>query len=73
MTRSYSVTSSDLQTGECLSATGSKDAAGNVQATSLAITPAGPSGTCTSRLGGGGRGGFGGGGFGPPAGAGTGG
>jgi hypothetical protein len=74
VTRSYSVTTADLQTGECLRAIGSKDAAGTVQATSLTITPAGPSGTCATGFGGGGRGGFGGGGgFAPPAGAATGG
>jgi hypothetical protein len=69
VTRSYSVTSTDLQTGECLRALGPKDASGTVAATSLTITPAGPSGTCASGLGGG-RGGFGGGGFAPPAGGG---
>jgi Domain of unknown function (DUF5666) len=52
---------SDLQTGECLRATGARDAAGNVQATAITITPAGPSGTCTTGLGGGGFGGRGGG------------
>lgn len=71
VTRSFSVTSADLQTGECVRATGPKDAAGTIAATSLTITPAGPSGTCASGLGGGGRGGFGGGA--PPPGAGTGG
>lgn len=50
----------DLRTGECLRATGARDAAGNVQATSITITPAGPSGTCVTGLGGrGGGGGFG--------------
>ena len=68
VTRSYSVTSTDLQTGECLRALGPKDASGTVAATSLTITPAGPSGTCTTGFGGGGRGGFGGGGFAPPVG-----
>jgi hypothetical protein len=53
--------STDLQTGECLRATGAKDSAGNVQATSITITPAGPSGTCVTGLGGGGFGGRGGG------------
>jgi hypothetical protein len=67
ITRSFAVTASALQTGECLRAAGQRDASGNVQATSLTITPAGPSGTCTSGLGGG-RGGFGGGGGIPPAG-----
>jgi hypothetical protein len=50
-----------LQTGECLRATGAKDSTGNVQATSITITPAGPSGTCVTGLGGGGFGGRGGG------------
>ncbi|MGH7765232.1 MAG: hypothetical protein ACREOM_12540 [Candidatus Dormibacteraceae bacterium] len=65
--KSYAVTQADLQIGQCLVATGAKDAAGNVQATSLTITPAGPSGTCTTGAGRG-RGGFGGGGV-PGAGA----
>jgi hypothetical protein len=43
----------DLQTGECLRATGARDSAGNVQATSITITPAGPSGTCVTGFGGG--------------------
>lgn len=71
VTRSFSVTSADLQTGECLRASGPKDSAGTIAATSLTITPAGPSGTCSTGFGGG-RGGFGGG-FAPPAGAATGG
>jgi hypothetical protein len=54
-------TAADLRTGECLRATGARDAAGNVQATTITITPAGPSGTCTTGLGGGGFGGRGGG------------
>ena len=49
-----------LQTGECLRATGARDATGTVQATSITITPAGPSGTCVTGFGGrGGGGGFG--------------
>jgi hypothetical protein len=51
----------DLRTGECVRATGARDAAGTVQATSITITPAGPSGTCVTGLGGGGFGGRGGG------------
>jgi hypothetical protein len=51
----------DLRTGECLRATGARDAAGNVQATTITITPAGPSGTCVTGFGGGGFGGRGGG------------
>jgi hypothetical protein len=58
--------STDLRTGECLRATGARDSSGNVQATSITITPAGPSGTCVTGFGGGGgfggRGGGGGGG-----------
>jgi hypothetical protein len=56
ITVSAVVSQSVLQNGECLLATGSKDSAGNVQATSITITPAGPSGTCTTGLGGGRRG-----------------
>ena len=51
----------DLRTGECLRATGARDATGNVQATTITITPAGPSGTCVTGIGGGGFGGRGGG------------
>ncbi|MGH7762684.1 MAG: hypothetical protein ACREOY_14915 [Candidatus Dormibacteraceae bacterium] len=51
----------DLRTGECLRATGARDAAGSVQATTITIMPAGPSGTCVTRIGGGGFGGRGGG------------
>ena len=49
----------DLRTGECLRATGARDSTGNVQATTVTITPAGPSGTCVTGFGGGfgGRGG----------------
>lgn len=62
ITDTADVTAAALQNGQCLRAIGAKDSAGNVQATSVTITPAGPSGTCTA--GGGGRGfggGFGGG------------
>jgi hypothetical protein len=58
ITSTADVTLAALQNGQCLRANGPRDAAGNVQATSVTITPAGPSGTCTT--GGGGRG-FGGG------------
>ena len=58
ITDTADVTASALQNGQCVRANGTRDAAGNVQATSVTITPAGPSGTCTT--GGGGRG-FGGG------------
>ena len=52
--------STDLQTGECLRATGARDAAGSVQATTVTIAPAGPNGTCVTGFGGrGGGGGFG--------------
>jgi hypothetical protein len=71
VTTTVVASASELQTGECLRATGARDAAGNVLATSITITPAGPSGTCTTGLGGGGFGGRGGGGGGatPAAGA----
>jgi Domain of unknown function (DUF5666) len=65
ITVSAVVSESALQNGQCVRAAGSRDSAGNVLATSITITPAGPSGTCTTGLGGGNRGG--GGGF-PPAG-----
>jgi hypothetical protein len=52
---------SDLRVGECLRANGPADAAGLVQATAIAITPAGPSGTCATAAGGRGFGGAGGG------------
>jgi hypothetical protein len=64
VTTTFVAASTDLRTGECLLATGARDAAGNVQATSITITPAGPSGTCVTGFGG--RGGGGGGGFGRP-------
>ncbi len=70
VTLSAVVTQADLQNGQCLRATGSTDSAGTVLATSITITPAGPSGTCTTGLGGGRRGGGGGA---PPAGGATGG
>jgi hypothetical protein len=63
ITTMATVSAADLQNGECLRANGSRDSAGNVQATSITITPAGPSGTCTAGLGGGGRRPGGGGGF----------
>lgn len=53
VTKMSSAASTDLRTGECLRANGTIDAAGTVQATSIAITPAGPSGTCATGLGGG--------------------
>jgi hypothetical protein len=55
ITDSATVSASALQNGQCVRATGPLDAAGNVQATSITITPAGPSGTCTTGFGGGGR------------------
>jgi hypothetical protein len=63
ITATADVTPADLQNGECLRANGPRDAAGNVQAASVTITPAGPSGTCATG-GGLGRGGF----AGPPGG-----
>jgi hypothetical protein len=64
VTTTVIASSTALQTGECVRATGAPDSAGNVQATSITITPAGPSGTCVTGFGG--RGGGGGGGFGRP-------
>lgn len=61
VTTTVVASSSDLQTGECVRATGARDSTGNVQATSITITPAGPSGSCATGLGGGGFGGRGGG------------
>jgi hypothetical protein len=54
ITNTADVTEAALQNGQCLRANGSRDAAGNVTAASVTITPAGPSGTCTT--GGAGRG-----------------
>ena len=60
VTTTVAASSADLQTGECLRATGARDSAGSVQATSITITPAGPNGTCVTGFGGrGGGGGFG--------------
>jgi len=60
VTTTVVASSTVLQTGECLRATGARDSAGNVEATSITITPAGPSGTCVTGFGGrGGGGGFG--------------
>jgi len=70
VSRVDTVDSSALQTGECVTAAGQKDSSGALQARSLTIVPAGPSG-CTAGGGfGGGR--FGGGGGGFPGGGGTG-
>jgi hypothetical protein len=60
VTRTVVAASTDLRTGECVLATGARDATGTVQAMSITITPAGPSGTCVTGFGGGrgpGRGG----------------
>jgi len=65
VTTSTTASSSDLQTGECILATGQRGASGTVAARALSIVPAGPSG-CFS----GGGFGFGGGGFGGGGGAG---
>jgi hypothetical protein len=54
--KSATVSASDLQNGQCIRANGSRNTAGDVQAMSITITPAGPSGTCTTGFGGGGRG-----------------
>jgi hypothetical protein len=61
VTTTVVASSTDLQTGECLRANGSRDTTGTVQATSITITPAGPSGSCVTGFGGGGFGGRGGG------------
>ena len=52
ITDSATVTASALQDGECVRANGSKDSTGDVQATAITLTPAGPSGTCATALGG---------------------
>ena len=59
VTKMSTVSAADLQNGQCIRANGTRDAAGNVLATSITITPAGPSGTCTAGLGGRGPGGGG--------------
>ena len=55
VTQSSSATAAALQVGQCLRATGLPDASGAVQASALTITPAGPSGTCSTGFGGLGR------------------
>ena len=55
VTKTSSASSADLRTGECLRANGQPDAAGAVQAMSITISPAGPSGTCATGTGGRGR------------------
>jgi hypothetical protein len=52
VTRMSNAAASDLRTGECLRANGARDSAGTVAATTIAITPAGPSGTCATGFGG---------------------
>ncbi len=52
VSRMLAASAADLQTGQCVRANGTRDSAGTVQATSIAITPAGPSGTCTTGFGG---------------------
>jgi hypothetical protein len=64
VTDSATVTASALENGQCVRANGPRDSAGDVQATAITITPAGPSGTCTTGVGGRRGGGFPGGGFG---------
>jgi hypothetical protein len=61
VTTTATATPSELTTGECIAAAGSRESSGTVSARSLIIVPAGPSG-CFSG-GAGGFGGFGGGGF----------
>ena len=70
---SSSASASDLAVGDCVLATGSKDASGTVSARSLSIVPAGPSGCFTGAGGRGFGGGFGGGGGGGGGAAGAGG
>lgn len=53
ITLNSAAAATDLRTGECLRANGARDSAGTVAATSITITPAGPSGTCATGLGGG--------------------
>jgi len=48
VTMSSAASAASLQVGQCLRATGPPDASGSVQATSIAITPPGANGTCTS-------------------------
>ena len=68
VSRIASASAADLSVGECVMATGQKDASGKVTARALSIQPPGPSGCFTGRRGfggggfGGGGGGFGGGG-----------
>ena len=71
ITKTSTVTTAALQTGECISATGARDASGNVVATAIVISPPTASGTCTARFFRGGRGGGGGGGGGFPGGGGA--
>jgi cold shock CspA family protein len=47
---------SALQADQCVRATGNRDSKGAVQATSLTVSPPGPSGSCTGGFGGGQRG-----------------
>jgi hypothetical protein len=68
VTKTATVSAAALQNGQCLRANGTTDASGGVQATMITITPAGPSGTCTTGLGGGGGRGPGAGGGQPAAG-----
>jgi hypothetical protein len=56
ITDSAIVSASALQNGQCVRANGSPNSAGDIQATSITITPAGPSGTCTTGFGNGRRG-----------------
>ena len=51
VTKTSLASSSDLRTGECLRANGQRDSSGQVLATSITISPAGPSGTCATGIG----------------------
>jgi hypothetical protein len=52
VTKTSTASSTDLRIGECLRANGPRDPAGEVQATSITISPAGASGTCATGTGG---------------------
>src|SRR5258705_145969 len=61
-TKTSIATLADVVSGACIFATGPKDSTGVVQASAITITPADPSGTCTTGIGGRRGGGFPGGG-----------
>lgn len=51
ITKTSPASSSNLRTGECLRANGQRDATGQVLATSITMSPAGPNGTCATGTG----------------------